>query len=641
MLIKHRIEIDQILESSKEIFDSIKNYPDGVDEIWLFLERQHSVKRLKQQLEIAKDFADKVRALGIKLSVEVAPLGHGDKEGFDTDCKDYRVDSFGKTYEGQYCFRSKEYLKEKSYALSLIAKELKPYTFYFDDDMRIRNWRSGIFCLCDTCVKEFNDKYKTAYGREDLIEKIENDIEFRKKYVEFSYEGIAEFCYAVTKEIIAVSPETHMGLEHGDYAGEGFLYCIEAMYKASGKTVRSRSGAGSYNDYNPADLVKKTFQTGYQLSKLPDYVDEYCNEIENYPSTYFGKTVYGTCFEASIHLASGFNCTSIKNWRGSFSEDEGEEIFDDCLRECAKRRKYWEDLVSDNNRGGRKGGIRVFVPKNYWDKKSDYLIVPSFYGWEYNHYGIPVTFSETKNECYYFDEIFADVVSKEELVGLFSHSVVISGAAIYELQKNGFKDVLEEYLGVSAVKSEKPCEKFTDHPVNGEYAGKKWGKYLFEMCASKTYGIICNNDKAEILGKSDDNSTVFSAIVPTKFGAKWFIQGFRSGDSLYPFMKRQQINNAIREITGGLSAEYVSRNRVMLIPIEDKDGKVLNVSLVNQTIEKQGNVVLKVKNAAKNKAVLTDEFGNSTPLETKESGGILTVIIPEVSPWSIKTVFFK
>ena len=120
-----------------------------------------------------------------------------------------------------------------------------------------------------------------------------------------------------------------------------------------------------------------------------------------------------------MHFASGFNTASIKNWRGSAYSDESIEIFADCLKNCEKRRYYWKRLSDCNEKGGRKGGLKVFVPENYWGQKGkDWFLVPSFYGWGYNNYGIPVTFAENKNECYIFDEAFASVLSKEELIKL-------------------------------------------------------------------------------------------------------------------------------------------------------------------------------------------------------------------------------
>lgn len=649
MLIKQRLELEQILEHGDEIIESLQRNKGGCDEIWLYLERKNGIEFLKQGLVIAKDFAEKVRTLGIKISVETTPLGHGG-ELLDKERKEFSVDSTGAVRIGQYCWRSESYRKAKAEKLSLIAGELKPYTFYFDDDLRIRNWSAPLACFCNSCIEKFNKQNDTQFTREDLAKKIETDISFRNKYLEFCYEGISEFCYVITKEIIKNSPETHMGVEHGEFSGECFVRCIEAMYKASGKTVRSRSGAGSYSDYYPTALSDKTFETQYQLTKLPSYVDERCNEIENYPATYYSKTIYGTCLEASLHFASGFNSTSIKCWRTSPNVGRGcqIEMFDDCLKEGAKRRTYWESLAKCNLAGGKKSGLQIFIPKNYLGSlNKDWMISPSFYGRSYNHYGIPLTFAQTKGNAYYLDEEFAKTISEEELQMLLRASVATSGAAIAVLEERGFGN----YFSITAkqVSELSISEIFTDHNLNGAFRQFVWSAGLF---AKKTYAITASDETTEVLSTLQFNrqaitvddeleGKIASAIITTKLGGKWFVQGYRSDDDTYPWAKRQQINDVIRHITGGLLAEHISRNRLMLFPIENNDGVLMNVSILNPTIEHQKNIELIVRKVEGRKAYLMNEFGKKKAVKTLKTVDGVHVFINEIKAWSIQTLFFE
>lgn len=648
-MIKQRFEVDQIMTSSEEIIDSLKQYQGSCDEIWLFLERGLNLDLLKEQLKVVEKFANQARALGIKISVETAPLGHGGKRK-GVSCEDYSIDATGKIQFGQYCWRSEQYRKEKVATLSLIAKKLKPYTFYFDDDLRIRNWGGALACFCDNCIAKFNKQYHAQYTREELVSKVEKDIKVRKQYLEFCYDGISEFCYVLTKEIIKNSPETHMGVEHGEYSGECFLRCIATMHEASGKTVRSRSGAGSYSDYYPTALLDKTFETQYQLSRLPDYVDEYCNEVENFPSTYYSKTGYGTCLEISLHLASGFNCTSIKCWKDDFKDGglNGEfELFTDCLKECAKRRTYWEALVNCNNAGGKKSGLQIFIPKNYLNElDKNWMFAPSFYGRYYNRYGIPLTFSKTKGGAYFLDEKFSKTISEKELQVLLSSPVATSGAAIAVLVERGFG----KYFSVTSKRLNSQCykEEFTVHQLNGEFKKFTWGQSLF---ARKNYALTALDDSIEVLStlrqdeyfqtEDDDvDGKIAAAIITTKLGGKWFIQGYNSDDDTYPWAKRQQINEAIRYITGGLLVEHTSRNRLMLFPIENNNGELLNVSMLNPTIAHQNNIELIVRGIGNRKAYLMNEFGKKKPVKMLKTMDGVKVFIKEIKAWSVQTLFF-
>lgn len=644
-MIKQRLEIEQIERYCDKIIDSLKNNPGSCDEVWVFLDRHNNLEILKKNIPIAKDFKEKLAPLGIKFSVEFCPFGHGHPKSdlYRHECEDFTVDSNGTTTYGQYCWRSKKVVEQKVKTLLLIA-ELEPYNIYFDDDLRVKNWGGGLRCFCPNCIKEFNAKHGTDYTREEIADLIETDVAFRKKCLEFSYDGLEKFAYECAKTIAKFSPNTNIGVEHGDYAGEGYLRCINAIFRATNKTVRSRSGAGSYNDDNPHALSNKTFETQHQLSLLPNFVDDYCNEIENYPSTYYSKTAYGTCLEASLHLASGFNTTSIKCWKM-----EDYELFDDVLRESAKRRRYWEELSACST-NGVKSGLQIFVPENYLDEKGEnWAVTPGVHGWPYNVCGIAMTYAKTEKRAYFLDENFVSTVTEEELKTLLALPVVTTGVAVCKLCERGFSNL----LGIKAEYVTDPCylEEFIDHPVNYGFVGDCWGNTLFYN--GNACRIIDDGNHVEILGvyKLDffakevlgDSvvGAISSAIVTTALGGKWFVQGYNSSDNTISWNKRQQINNAIRYITGGLLAEHISRNRLMLCPIENKDGKLINVSVINNTIALQENIKLVVRNTLTTNAILMDEFGSETPLGMTPIKNGYEIEVSSLPGWTMKTIFFK
>jgi len=644
-MIKHRLELDQVKDHFEKIIDALKCEPCGCDEIWLFLNRDNDIESLKKDISIAKAFKKELDALNIRFSIETATIGHGHpKSEFYKDfSEEFIVDENGKISYGQYCFRGEIFNQKQKEKFSILAS-LMPDTIYLDDDLRIKNCASGIFCFCPRCLNEFNKINDTSFSREELKAKIETDLILRKKFLDFSFSGLEEFAYNISKIVAEISPKTHMGLEHGGYAGDGFIKCINAMYKATNLSVRSRSGAGSYNDQSPMDLTNKTFETQWQLAKLPNFVDEYCNEIENYPSTYYSKTVYGTCFEASIHLASGFNSTSVKCWRL-----EDFELFKETLKECKKRRKYWERLKECSS-VGKKSGIEIFVPEKYWEKLGkNWTITPALYGRLYNNFGLPMTFSDTVNKVYYLDEEFASIITEDEIKTLLSYPVITTGTAIYKLNERGFSSLLK--IKAEQVDDIFYLEQFTDHFLNGGDAKKVWGETAFFK--KNIHYFTCDDDNnAEVLATlklQDDvkepnknfDGKISSLIYKTQFGAKWFIQGYRSDDNLIPWIKRQQINNAVRNIFGGLLAEHTSRNRLMLSPIEDKTGKLINVSIINPTIDVQKEIVLLIRNPISKKAYIMDEFGKKKPVKLKAKNNGFEVLIKELDRWSIKTLFFK
>lgn len=655
-MIKQRISFksseiysEECIEEQAKIF---AKYKDACDEVWLYWTHQRLDKtNLEKLVYYNKLFANKLREKGIKVSVELSPIGHSITNGFKMNylCTDFAVDGFGNELQGYYCPRSKAYRKLLSEEITYICSELKPYAFYLDDDLRFANVGGAMRCFCDNCVKEFNEQNGTAYTREELSTLVNGDLSVREKFVEFTYQGLADLSYEMGKAIAKGCVETYAGVEHGGYNGENFVRCLEALHKATGKPVMSRSGAGGYTDFFPTALTDKALETQYQLAQLPEYVKEYCNEIENCPSYYYCKTAYGTCLEASVHLASGFNCTSMYCQRRGLDK----QVLEDCLFEASKRRKYWEALTACNQIGAKKSGMQVFIPRNIFSgnkEKFQWITYPARSGaWNFNYFGIPITYSKMENPVYYVDKNIAEFISEEEIMILAKFPVVIGGAALEILQNKGFG----EYFGVEVVELDKAhgsyIAEFTKHEINKDCLDTWWGHGMFK----KDYHyFIDKNGSTEALSvyayanpdvmlEKGVVGEIADAIVTTKFGAKWFVQGYRSAEDMPTWSKRQQINNAIRFISGGLKAELISRNRVMLSPIENKDGKLVNVSLVNYTVEQQNNIEIIVRESIGTKAVLMNDMGEETPVVLEKDDLGTKIKISNLPAWSIVTVFFK
>ena len=102
---------------------------------------------------------------------------------------------------------------------------------------------------------------------------------------------------------------------------------------------------------------------------------------------------------------------------------------------------------------------------------------------------------------------------------------------------------------------------------------------------------------------------------------------------------KSTVQSAISQ--GGLLAEHISRNRLMLSPIENENGKLVNVSVINPTIADQKDIVLLVRNLQNQKAYLVDEYGKQIPLALEPFENGYKVRINDLRAWSIKTVFFE
>lgn len=607
------------------------------------------LERVQESVAFLKPYFTALKNLGVKASVQMKTFGdqtlrtpHYDFGGVENMRDElFSVDQKGNVNFGQFCWRKEEYRAYERKVVALLCRELEPYAIWFDDDIRVFNYKQPLRCFCDDCVRAFNAENGTNYSREELDRLIETDMNMREKYLFFSYRGIADYCREMGKVIKENSVVTHAGVQHGSYSGKAFAACVRAFYEGTGRKVMSRSGGGAYNDDNPNLLVEKTFDTQWQLYSLPDCVADKCNEIENYPNVYYSKTMNGTMLEATLHLASGFNSVSFVLTNANGREEtrvlEG-------IEECAKRRPYWDRLVKANA-DCVKGGLCAVVPEKFWaTKKKEWMFEPWTVGHEFNYLGIPVTYAEGANPIYYLASEYAETLTEEEIYKLAKSPVVTTGGALETLEKRGYGHL----FGVRACKIENAFpyyEKFTDHPVNADLTDEGWGQSLFvrvnhylegeRMQTLSTYAA--NNPlhvETSLCGKAA------AVVFETAVGGKWFVQGYREEDVVITYDKKRQIDGAIALI-GGVSCRIASENRLMLLPAEDKEGKVHSVTFVNTTIETQANAEIAVRRPVAERAVYCDEFGNARSLDAVSKGNGVRFVLPEIAPWTACTVFFE
>lgn len=627
------------------LIDCISKHPGGCDEVWFSVVSQFPpLEKVRENVAFLKPYFAALKNLGVKASVQIKTFGdqtartpYYDFRGVENSNDSlFSVDQKGNVNFGQFCWRKEAYRDYERKVVALLCRELEPYAIWFDDDIRVFNYKQPLRCFCDDCIRAFNAESGTDYTREELDNLIETDTEMREKYLYFSYRGIADYCREMGRVIRENSAATHAGVQHGSYSGKAFADCIQAFYEGTGRKVMSRSGGGAYNDDDPNLLVEKTFDTQWQLYSLPDCVEDKCNEIENYPNVFYSKTMNGTMLEATLHLASGFNSVSfvLTNPREKTMILEG-------IEECEKRRRYWDKLVKANA-GCVKGGLRVVVPEKFWaTKKKDWMFEPWKIGHELNYLGIPVTYA-AGGKVYYLASEYAETLTEEEIKRLAQSSLVTTGMAVETLEKRGYGRLLG--IKAHAIDNAFPYyEKFTEHPVNADLTEGGWGQSLFVRVNHFLEG------EGETLSVYEANNPIYAhtelcgktaaGVFRTAAGGKWFVQGYREEDVVLTYDKKRQIDGAI-ELLGGVSCRIASKNRLMLLPAEGEDGTVHSVTFVNTTIECQRGAEIVVKNPAAKRAEYCDEFGNTRDLQAVCIKGGLRFVLPDVPPWTACTVFF-
>ncbi len=625
----------------------IKKNPGGCDEVWFSVVSQFPpLEKVQENIRFLKPYFAALKELGVKASVQMKTFGDQtlktaeyDFGGIPEMREDlFSVDQKGKVNFGQFCWRKETYRAYERKVVALLCRELQPHTIWFDDDIRVFNYEQPLRCFCDDCIRAFNEENKTSYTREELDKKIKSDLALREKYLYFSYRGIADYCRDIGKVIRENSAVTHAGVQHGSYSGKAFVACIEAFHEGTGRKVMSRSGGGAYNDDDPNVLVEKTFDTGWQLSSLPDCTKERCNEIENYPNVFYSKTMSGTMLEATMHLASGFNSASFV-----LTNAREKEMILQGIEACAARRRYWEKLVAQNQ-GCVKGGVSVIVPEKYWAaKKEKWMFEPWKTGHGYNYLGIPVTYADPAGSIRYLAAEYAETLSEEEIETAAKQSVATTGSALRILEKRGYGAL----FGGRArpVENAFPYyEKFTEHPLNASLRDEGWGQSLFIRPNHYFEG-----ERMEVLSEYAANNPIFersfycgkpaAILLTTAYGGKWFVQGYREEDNIITYDKKRQIDAVLAEL-GGVPCRIASQNRLMVLPATDQAGKVHSVTFVNTTIERQENALIAVRHPVSKKVEIWNEFGKISEMSVPVGTDEVLIKLPDIGPWTANTVFF-
>ncbi len=664
----------------REFIRIVKEHPGSCDEVWL------ATKYGFPPLDVHRETAEKLgkvaallREAGLRVSLQISnTVGHGqymsscDCSGlvYDGSPVQNYVGTDGTVARYVFCWNDsymREYVREEVRAY---ASAIRPYTVWIDDDLRARNHApaQGAGCVCDNCIRRFNERIGASFSREELVHEINRgDVKVREQFVGFLRDGLHDFTYDVYSAIHEVSPETRAGLQNGSnggLTGLGVSHIYDAMREATGKAPGSRPGGGAYRDHNPNDMLTKNDLLTWQESLLPDYVTEIRPEIENLPDVRFGKTIAGTCMETSLYLASGATAMS---YAMLMSDYEDMDWHGEMLGEFAAHRPYWSKL-SEASRGTVAGGLTLAIGREIRKRKIGvnepdlaWITEPiSEAGNALRGTAIPLTFQQTKRPVYLLHEAYVKGLTDAEIERLLTMPVLTSGYALEALAARGYKDRFSaEALPVA---TEQLSEEYNaDHPVNAHTKALtnhgwsqsfyiKSGHVLRDLTGGteilSRYTTEAKNAVPVFPEDKEHPFGVCNAIVKTSAGARWAVFGHLPWNNVISFAKRDQLLRAADYISdNALPALLETGVQAHLMPREDKDGNVTSVSVLNRTIGESGTLSLRIRRPFGGKERQTVRFMGQHRIEAhlpvSWDGDDLLVTLPSLAPWTVGTVFLR
>lgn len=661
-------ENDKYIEQFLSI---VKANPGSCDDVWMTTAYGYpTLARHKEIADYQKTIADKLRANGIRVSMQIAnTMGHGSYM-VSRDCS-------GLVYEGSnaetmigpdgvesklcFCWNGKNFTEYQKKVMEYYAV-IKPDQVWIDDDLRATNHKPVDYgCFCDRCIASFNEKYGYSFTRSELVHAINRtNIEVRRKWTAFIRGGLQDFTHTIVSEFVKHSPDSRFALQNGpngSYTGYGMDFLFEPMHKITGKNLGYRAGAGAYDDNEPSVFIRKARCLEYQNSLVPAYVDDIRPEIECLPDVAYGKSVNGVAFETDLYFAYGATAMSYAMIKRGY-----EPMMEYHSKEFAKfacHRPYLARLSAYNQRT-QISGVEHFLSKDGYLRPLGEEEADFSYGDRTAYMGglnpinaIPLSYRSGDNtKVYQLTEPAAIALSDEDVKFLLTQSVFTDGKCISMLMERGYDDFGIE---VHAVSTMAVCEQFLPCRVNEKLWGSAWEQHYFDYNGyaflPKGENVIpvnayrgTNPNVKPFFPEHEQYPFGLSAIiVTTTAGGKWAVFGNNPWTSIISFDRRNQILSVIDEISDGKSVKAILADplKAVVRPRVTPENKIACVSIVNATVGESEEMTLMIRQPESE----AFDFQNgetlieNLPYEKKD--GQYYVKVPSMKGWSVATVFCK
>ena len=654
MIVLRVMENARFGKAFEKLIEALKNYPLACDEVWLpgnygYPPMEVHVKNGQDLIPIAERF----RALGIRPSLQISnTLGHGSTRdtGGMTDSFRLMVGPDGRSGSACFCPACPNFL-QYIYDMTRAYCVFRPDSVWVDDDLRAE-WHypdAEYGCFCPDCVSKFNKKYGYDLTREEIVARMAADPAFREQYVSMNREDVANVMRTVCRAVRSVSPESHVGWEYvavSGYGGPDYNYVFEAMRDELGEAPLSRPGHGVYSDYMPRQLLDKSLLVNYMNEIAPDWVRLRRPEIENCPHTGGGKSLGGTCVEASLELAYGCNGLSFATLQGCC---EPTSYHERMWRRFTAHRPYWQKLIDQNDGSTGLGGVSIFFGENMSGQVVDHgtgdpfewAKVPVAAGRQLAETGLPLSYDRKTCAVRLLHPDMVDYLSDADIRRVLHMQVMTDARVIEKLIARGYGEYLP--LTVSPTQGGR-ADVLTSHPANRELAGK--GVRLDTYYAQPYCYVLHTEPSCEILGEyvcPDGSREAATAICRTGFGGRWCVFG--------PYLWRQNTNGVrltqlaymADELSGGKLPAYLRcLEEMCVIPrVRRDDGKTVSVTLQNLQIGPTDRILLALRNPAGRKFVWSRPGEEEVEVCAMERNGEYTFDLPPLAAYGTGTLFVR
>ncbi len=635
------------------LLDLLDRNQGATDEITLFTSFTHSPLPpdvIGQRTKIMKERMQEARKRGYRSGINVlTTIGHHEENLGNSVKGDYTpmTNIDGKVCLGSFCPNDSNY-QEYIKSIYRMVAEAYPDYIWIDDDVRFGHMPIGNGCFCDKCLEIFARETGFRYTRESLKKAFDeglpgDKLNIRKAWLQHNRNTISNLFRLIEKTVHDLNPAMPLGFMTGERFFEGYDFDTWAGILAGPDQtpVMWRPGGGYYTDLHTQELSGKSNEIGRQVSLLPENVVSIQSEIENFPYQRLKKAANITVLEACSHIGAGCTGTAFNVLSGY---DEPLDEFEPLVARIKDMRPFF-DLLARNLGRSPCTGIQTF-----WNKESYSTVNLEKGNWtesgspvvshEFGDIGLPTCYSGKNAVVTLLGKNNVYALQKEEIRKLLSGGVYLDAGALQQLNDMGFGDMTG--FEVTGQESRDRIEKFTNHPLNGSFAGRERDNRQ-SFWKSPAYSFRKTDKNAEILSALTDYSgaevsSCTSGIFINKLGGRICVAGYYPWTFMENLSKSSQMKSVFRWLSNDQLPAYVaSFHKINLWVREPRNGRTA-LAFTNSSFDPGKEVVLMIRTEKESIRIYDMECRESMVRSSGKDGPYQKFVLPEVNPWQMRLV---
>ena len=631
------------------LLELLDRYPGVADEITFFTEQTHTpptVERFEARLAIIKERIAEAKKRGYRSGINIlCTIGHHPEALPMMIGPEYprAMTIDGRTMGGTLCMNSEIFRERVRHIYSVMA-DADPDYIWIDDDVRLGHWlnsagEAGEMCYCDTCMKGMSEVFGEEMTREKLAPKM-SDYAARQKVHRFNADSINRLFALIEETVHAKNPNLPLGFMTGERYVEGYDFArwAETLSGPGKAPVWWRPGGGFYTQDDIGGMTRKAHDIGRQVSLLPKSVRVIESEIENFPYAPLQKSRHITALEAATHLAAGctgaaFNVVTMNH--------EPVADYEPLIAELSRWRPFYDAMAKHLGRDDIVGVHPL------WERTDADNPLGNPINWLFPplaDIGLPIAYAKGKSPVFLLARNYLAVKTPDEVRPLFAEGIYTDNDALGLLNDPNSLNLIkltglewEKTITVDAI------EKYTDDPLNGEFAGIDRDQRQ-SFWRDPAYGLRRVDPKARALSSIIDyagNQTAdcSMAVFENSLGGRFCVNGYHPWNYFQSRPKSTQIKRVMRWLSKDRLCAWVdSFERGNLWVRADDAGEVTAAAFLNATYDAAQNPALMIR-TEREKLLFLDR--SMKPVEVKASavdGPYRRFVLPPVGPWEIALI---